>query len=536
MKTLKLAIFGFSLTTFCVGAEFQAYGPPVDSDIKAIYVPPTRSDEPIVATDKVLFQYDKSEKNWEKLYSPPWQDSSLLGVSGYAKSSQMLYVVHSQGIAASRDAGENWTESIPPGFGTESGALRSLAVDPENRKEAIFVFENACWLTGDYGLNFEIILPGEQFVGGAYAPSEAGTSHTRIVATTNAIHLDTTSGFISITPPKNQTLNRLTVHPNKDMAYLSCKDNQMLLLNILSQRGTLINLNSSAPTHTVSSSESSLWILDNGSLSILNFKDLSNSQNYQLTTLPTGGNVIFPHPRKPDALYYSQGSQLHLLTDAFNNLPSQILASVDQQSFIPLRRSVQNLEKNRVETQSADNFALSALIASEPPLTSVIAAAVAYNLENPETLADWKRKARSRNWLPKLRIASYARQSPLDVTRLDTYTDRFGIEQTEDIRLSDEIRTFNRSALFLEWDLKMLFFHEDQVDVVRERRYQAQHRRVLATEITKLYYERIEIIAGLKGISNSKSLSRDKLYLALREVTDLLNTLCGQELFKHTEM
>ena len=174
MKSLFLFASTTVFVAAAIAADIENFGPSLDEDIVAIYVAPTRSDEPFVATAAQLLQYDKKEKAWQTRYSPPWSDAIIQGMSGYAKSSQMIYVVHTQGIAASRDGGQSWTESVPPDFGSATGKLVSVVVHPENRKEAVFAFENASWVSRDYGVNFEAILPGERFAGATYASGEPG--------------------------------------------------------------------------------------------------------------------------------------------------------------------------------------------------------------------------------------------------------------------------------------------------------------------------------------------------------------------------
>ena len=356
------------------------------------------------------------------------------------------------------------------------------------------------------------------------------------MVTDTAVHVDTDSGFVSISIPENKTAIRVVAHPQKRFVYLVCEGDQMFLLDLASSRGTFVDLESSAQPFTIYSSVSSLWMSKNGKLTIFNFMEPGDIRNYPVGTLQSLPFVAFSHPRQPDALYYAQGSQVSLVTGGFNNLPSRVLSPLNQDSFIPLKRTVQNLEMKQMETRSAANPSLSALIAAEPSLTSTIAVAVEYNLHNPETLEEWNKKARTRHWMPEFRIAGYARESSYDVTRLVESTDRFGIEQIDDLRLSDEIRTYNTAALFFEWNLQELIFDDEQVDVARERRYQADYRRRLATEITKIYYDRIELLASYRGISHTsktKALSRDQLYLGVLELSDLLNTICGQALFKN---
>lgn len=539
MKHLAILI-----TTLCIGsislnADSQTYGPELDEEIVTLYVPPTRADSPYIATASALYHYDKSKRSWELLYSPPWKGSQILGISGYAKSSQMIYLVHSHGIAASRDAGKSWTESIPSGFGPSAGDLVSIQVHPADRKQALVVFENACWQTNDYGVSFESFLEGNSFVGAAFSPSESGDGQTRIFVSSQHIHIDGENGFVSIDPPQNKVLTRVTAHPSKPFVYIHCADGTLLVFNTTEQRAAVVGGAIATQVSTIFSSESSLWSHEGGQVSITHFQPGQNPQNFAVHAFPSSDILMGTHPRQPDSLYVADGRQLHLLSEGFKNLPSQILAPLNQRSFAPLKRSIKNLQQSEVESQLPGNTSLAAMIAAEPSLTSTIATAVTYNLHNPEKLAEWNRKARTRHWMPELRIAGYAREGTLNVTRLDTYTDRFGIEQTEDLRLSDQLKTYNTAAVFFEWNLQELIYDEEQVDVVRERRYQADYRRKLATEITSIYYDRIELIAAYKGISKSgkaKSLSPEQIYLGIRELTDLLNTICGESLFSHSHI
>ncbi len=530
-KSIALSLIAAPFAFAAPQAQGAAYAPPLPAPIVDLYVPPTRSESPIAATSSIAYRYDDTTQSWVAIYQAPWQDASILRLAGYAKSSQSLYLMHSRGISCSRDGGETWSEAIPSGFPSDTSQAAVIAVHPANRKQAVFALSGACWTTRDNGQTFQRIHNNETVVGAAYSPSEADADAALLVATHRTLyvtglgrsrHFDLPAGFAAV--------RELVADPYLPIAYLRCGDDKLILIDIENEQMVAAQIfpDSLSPTPLIAGS-SSLWTANDASLVIEN---VASEASYDVAQLSGKPSLIRANPRQQDAVYYAVGNALHSFEGAFANLPASIIAELPAKRFSPLAAKT---DANR--STDSSNTELAALVNSQPELQAVIAAAIAQNLESPETMMEWSKKVRGRHWLPELRLSGYARQTPVNASRIETVTDRYGLQRDNDLRLSDDVRSLNYVGISFNWDLENLAFDDDAFDAARERRLQSKERRALASQIADLYYERIELMARQRGLipaspSDKLTLDSTSLYLAIRERTDLLNAIVGSPTFE----
>ncbi len=191
---------------------------------------------------------------------------------------------------------------------------------------------------------------------------------------------------------------------------------------------------------------------------------------------------------------------------------------------IPVQSTQINMDARR---ESVNTMEL--VIKQEPPLRLAITAALDYAEFDPDDTAKWKANARKRNWLPDVRTYARQRQWPADVFTVANE----GTTIANDLHLSDREANLESFGVEFRWEFKNLRFDPEQIDISEETRRRASQRNNLIEDITKLYYKRIAMLVKLAG--DTSALSVDdliELKLDAVEITNLMNALCGKEIFK----
>jgi len=533
IRILKPAAVWFCIMTAV--AEVAHVGPPLPSEIVGLFVPPTRSDEPYAATAQDIFRYNPDGGEWSLVYSALRSEASIQGVGGYAKSSKVLYVVHSKGGAVTGDGGEKWREFGVLAPSEQVGGFIGIAVHPTDRREAILSWEKGAWITHDYGESFAPLnLPDSpsDLQQGAYA---GGDSAPLVVATS-------TNLFISSAGTDSWIRLRLSTNGPSVFALTD----QPPIAFVASTAGCQV-YDLARPGYTATwaapadfeadtmvadpSGRPLLWAQHQTRLSLLEWHE-GNCQirSVHESTVPL--QLLTPHPRIDGGLYWAEGSQLMLLTDGFALASDTDPLNLAALSLGPLEiLSLNDAQISRAHSFKAADV-LEETLAQQPPLERVVEAALSHATFDHDEVVSWKKKVRSRNFLPKLRVGGGAREYPYDQTALVSETDRYGITTMNDLRLSDGVRNYGYVAAFVEWDLAKLLWDPEQVDLNKEKRYAARSRNDLIETVTRLYFERLDRL--VKYNLHETTLTEDEKLTTLIKIwqnAEILNGLCGQRLF-----
>lgn len=538
MKSLSSSFAAASLALSMVWAHAQVstFAPPLPEEITSLFIPPTRSDEPYAATPHAIYRFEPARNAWNPIYASSASQSTIQNISGYAKSSKVLYVAHSKGAAITTDEGVSWKECDLPDFPADAGHSVGVTVHPADRKEAVLAWHTGAWITRNYGESFtKLDLPENSYPIHA-ARFIGGDNATLVLRTPNHLLLQTpgSASWIRIpTPAATQT------------GFACSMDPAVVLLPAPSEC-TIIDVNQPGMTGTQPcppdftavetaadpTTPSSIWSLSNNQISLTQIGN--NPASRTLYESKDAIEHLTPHPRLAGALYWSEDTQIMLLTNAVELTATTPGAAINLTSLSmgPIEILSQDASQTSQASAVDPQTIINEVMQEQPPLNLVLDSAIKHSDFTPDELAEWKKKVRTRNLLPTLRVGGGARELPYDETIIVSETDRYGITTQNDLRLSDSVRSFGYVAAFVEWDLGKLLYDPEQVDINKEKRYSSKARNDLVKMVNGLYFERINSLAKYR-LHESRMSPDDKItaLLNIQENRALLNNLCGAELF-----
>jgi hypothetical protein len=275
-----------------------------------------------------------------------------------------------------------------------------------------------------------------------------------------------------------------------------------------------------------------IWSLKNNRISLTQIGN--NPTSHSLYESKETLEHLTPHPRLNGALYWSEDTQIMLLTNAVQLTTTTPAPAINLTSLSmgPMEILSQNTTPTYQPSAVDPKTIINEVMQEQPPLNLVLDSAIKHADFNPNELAEWKKKVRTRNLLPTLRVGGGARELPYDETVIVSETDRYGITTQNDLRLSDSIRTYGYAAAFVEWDLGKLVYDPEQVDINKEKRYSSKARNDLVKLVNSLYFEHINSLVKYR-LHESRMSPDDKVtaLLNIQENRSLLNNLCGANLF-----
>jgi hypothetical protein len=538
---LSLILFGSVLT----GATVNPFGPPFPESIEAVAIPPTRAENPYVATANEIFRWDDNQQLWQEIYSPPWNGVRILALGTYYKSSKVIYAVHSSGISRSGDGGLTWSESVPIGFDGSVGEFH-IKVDPNERKHAVIASKNKLWETTDYGASFQAMQIDDRFgdiKALEFLPGRDSASLILVQEEGITLH-EGESLYALNTWTSEESIESMAIHPVEPIAILRLFSGKHRLIYLqqgdqLKTRILPVNV-STDQIQLVAAGSSSLWAASGDSLNLLSLTG-DSTKSFTVAELSTSPDAIFLHPRKSDSLYIVEGSQLSRVDGAFEGAFSSIIQPGDWGSLPIMNWDAARPQPSEPEvTESAipgeqpmdAAILLSRVLAGEPGFQETLRKVLEFEQAKPGEFAEWMQKVRSRHLLPELKIIGGFREYGVTDNLLVTGTDAFGFETLEDYRLPDQLRNLSYFGIILEWPLEGLIYDDEMVDISRERRYYFQERREMIETLSELYYGRINRILEAKGLMGKPSQAKQlQLLLEINKMSEILNGFCGEILF-----
>lgn len=395
--------------------EVTPVGPALSGEIVSLYVPPTRTKEPYAATQKAVYRLEKDSNAWEEIYSVASQGSTILEIQGYAESSKVLYLVHSNGGARTKNSGGKWDRFTPPAFSQSSRDYVGIAVDPNERKEAVLLAKHKAWITRDYGLSWSgLELPSaEEAVEIAY--SEAGQSQL-VLATSQAVYRSTNRGRSWQALMRNLEGPRLMdLSPVQPWA-LVLERSQVMRMIDLDRLGYQVVRPASPELEQVDqmsidcAARGAVWVAAGGKLFIRSLHGSEDSISLLHESTKPLKNVQ-RHPRDADGVFWTEGNQVFRMSAAHGSLASELQQQFPPEAFERDQETLVAAEQSKPGSPQGEEAwtLLNSLLASQPPLEEAIALALREAQIRPNETARWKANVRRRNLLPRLRLVGELR-------------------------------------------------------------------------------------------------------------------------------
>lgn len=513
--------------------------PALSGRVVDLFVPPTRLRGLFVATPQQVFRFEETRTNWVPIYTAAAPGIAILGINGYAKASSVLYVAHVRGIARTRDDGESWLETVPPDYSQPPDSFVGVSVNPTNRREAALAFRSGAWLTRDFGESFNrLTLPaaGETLLDIAYVGADTGVL---VFLTERALHLTTNGGESWVSLPRESSERAVLAASAKFPAAVVATDQGALTAYDLSRPGfrrvqEVRDINTCEGLATDCAGRGLLWAACGSQLRLFGLTG-EHAESLASHQFEEPIRVVREHPRLHDQVFCAASGQILLArvdgvpaAEALTNLWHFAAFSPG-----PQHETKAQAGPGGAATQAEIQELLYHLAAVEPTLNDLLSAALKHARYSDKEITRWKKRARARNWLPQFRVGAGLREYPLDQAEIYGYVDRFGIPQRNDLRLSDRIEPMGYASAFLVWDLSRLLFDPEEVDINREKRYEITQRNALITQVTTLYYERLDLLLRARLRADKMTVGeRISSTIKLQQKTELLNNLCGQPLLR----
>ncbi len=502
--------------------SLQTLGDALAMPVVDIFVPPTRSENPYVATAEKVYSFDPASSSWVEVFDAG-SHISVVAIEGYEKSSAPLYVATSAGIARTRDGGENWAQTKPSGYSIEQG-FGGLSVNPANRKEALVAAGDRAWYTVDYGDDWSPLpLPeGITTIGGvSYAQHDPS-----VIILWDSTRLYWTRSLgqrWSAFDPAPQKVSSVSV--SEEAVHLLFADTSSIasidIKTFASYSKSDIDMKpGNADVLVDNGKEDGFWLATDAELFFV-IPGIGKSLAYKGAV---NSGTLAAHPRKNSTLYFAKNTAVMRVENP--SLTGQSKHS-SATPFEALAMAGQ-IPASEVASANASNNVMRQILASEPPLRVAVQAAVQYADFDSSEVREWRHNVKRRNWLPELHLDAGKREYPLDLYE----TVNPGTPLVNDLHLSDEGEYMDYVGVELRWNFGNLLFDKEQTKISSEARERSASRNDLIRLISEIYYERIKVLVKLR--SDSKSLGADdKLTLSLQalESTDLLNQLCGKKVF-----
>ncbi|MBI5155573.1 hypothetical protein HZA57_10090 [Candidatus Poribacteria bacterium] len=505
-------------------------GPPFSAPVVTIYVPPTRSNRPMAATEGELEYFDAKAGAWDKLLEIPIDQRPIRAVTGYPKNSGALYLVHAGGVSVTRDGGQQWEVTLPPGF--QGSTLVGITVHPEDRKQAVLAVQGAAWRTSDFGqLWMTHDLPGSTERGVDIAFETLAGKPVLVYATDRAL-------YVSDEKLKNwKTLSRGTGGVAN-----ACAAGPLTVT--LSETGSLAGLDLLRPGYRFDAgtlSGAGLLAMDDSGFGGLFaaakdrilFVNLQDDPAIPVEVHRGASTVagLTAHPRDANAIYWAEGAQVYAMAGAAPDFPAAPIP-VSRFEAAPTQPDVTPIATPDPRVSAEAKALLNDILSDQPPVEEVVAAALHYASYHEAETEQWKRDVRRKNLIPELAVKGAAAERPVDQYDHVTNYDNLGVATREDLYADDDVRYMNEYGVELRWNMSGLLFDRDQLMVSEETRKRAEQRNALVAQVTDLYFRRVELMVQ-ERLSPAPTVEESvQAQLRLRQMTAMLNEIAGKTMFE----
>lgn len=512
----------------------ESVGPALVGPVVALYVPPTRSARPVAATASEAFFLNAKAPVWDRLYSAAPKDQPIRAISGYGKNSKVFYLAHATGVASTRDGGGTWVEAHPSGYSATS--LFALTVHPTDRKQALLAVQGAAWQTTDAGANWSTYeLPGAAERGVALTFTTLAEKPALVYCTDKAVYY---SG------PDLRSWTTLSRQPSGPVLAAT----QGALTVVVTSGGTLDAYDLSRPGYRLSQplghAAANAIALDSSAFGGvflaspqgIDFVALgTDAPAATLAGTPANAATLQAHPRAANGIYWTSGNNVYRMVGGAKDFP---VAAITVDKFERIADGTANIPNNEAATAAdADAEKEAALIldevmAHQPPIEEVVAQALNFANYHPKEAEQWKRDVRRKNLIPTLAVRGGARERTVDRYDQVTNVDRFGAETREDLYADDDTQYMGEYGVELRWSLSGLMFDKEQLMVSEETRKRNEQRNALITQVTDLYFRRLELLVQQRMKKPATTEEALQAKLRLRQLTATLNEITGQPLFE----
>ncbi len=217
----------------------------------------------------------------------------------------------------------------------------------------------------------------------------------------------------------------------------------------------------------------------------------------------------------------------HLAKDARNT----VYAATDRGVFhLALNGALPSLisanQAPAVRTQSAVDFQdIQGLFEGEPSIGEVHHFAIEYAEVGPEKIAQWRRLAQKRAWLPDLDIGV---DSASDWSRSSSIWGSYTSGGQHYVGPDDKARGGDFGwDVALSWDLSDIVYSSEQTTIDSRSKLMVELREDILDQVTRLYFERRRVQAELAAAAAIEPWMKMDKELRVAELTALLDAFTG---------
>lgn len=492
--------------------EARPVGGPLDDTIISVYVPPTRANNVYAATRSAVHLYSAKMGEWRRVFPLAGETAIIAGVAGYAKASSVIYVAHDKGVSVSHDTGETWETAVPDGYHPKRNEIAQISVNPTSRDEAVVCASAGAWFTKDYGKTWTSLPGPAAGVAPVSVMYVAGQAPGIVASSKNALYTAHEPGAAWKQVAASSVI--AAVAPSTGTIVLADQKN-----NVKQVGGNDVGKGTrlpATPSHIVVDNSGAVWSSHGGKLYLhtAGAESAAAAANFENEI-----GALVAHPRAPHALVLAAGKQVYALGDIADT--TEATAKDDA-----------GPEPKPVESDGGPQALLDAAKAASPPLPVIVDAALDFADYHAGDVDKWRKHVRIKNLLPTASLELGQRQWPAHAYNTAYSTNQYGITTANDISQNDTIENLDRNSVQLRWDFSKLLYDAEQLHISEEARRRATDRNALIKEVTQLYYKRLELLVKQKQEEGKAGADESlQTIMQLSQSTDLLNEICGRNLF-----
>lgn len=462
------------------------------------------------------------------------------------ESGESIYVGIKNGIMKSQDGGTNWQQSLK--VGGSCGAGNYITLDSSG--EIYAATGNGLFRSSNQGKSWQRIFKGRN-----YLESQC----TAVLIHLNVVYLGTRKGLF-ISRDSGRTWNRqISIFGENGIISIVAEKSKNGCVYVASSKGVFKSLDEGCSWNKIFNgkvSEEDVFSQESG-------QEFSDENSSYIKYMVIDNNFL-------KRLYLATSNGIYMSQDAGQNWEklneyglldkdfSFMLVSNDSVLYTATKKSVYRFESDRwrelsfgvtvsnVKSLSLDLnnnlyvcdkkglFRMKKFIIDQsvvggnlgaanndcPGIKDVQKAAVKYAEVEPEKIQLWRKQAATKALLPKF-SAGVNRNT----------TDLWHWESGSSTKAYDDVLMKGNDAIewdvSLSWDFGDLVWNNDQTAIDSRSKLMVELRSDIIDEVTKIYFERVRLMAELSNLQIEDRKKRFDKELKLKELTALLDGYTG---------
>jgi len=460
-----------------------------------------------IAAQEVVYRFVSNEVWRSGFGEGTWQrmgvlqleraDETLRAGCAAPGSSIILYVLASDNLYISRDAGVSWAARR---LTTPALEYHDLFVYPEQDSRMLLASSDGAWISRDGGATFSRFFSRVNREENNVTAIAAGVRDGRVYIATRGGMFVSTDGGNTVSAvyglPKG-IITRVAVSPLRSEAVaFVCQERLFYSESRLETFRLVSALYSFADCRSLAISSNGRDVIWSTPEAIMWGKDwLVNVQAGPL--------------RAPEPVAAADGAPAGVVT-----------VTVTAAASVPVEEEILRREAEEVRYQQVMRR-----LQLEPPAREVVDAAIDYAQLNPERMRKWLRDINRSSWMPEFRITG---------KRDDVLGHLSGIDAvgTVDDAAYHGRKLRNDSVVWggqieLAWDFEKIFFNPQEVAIDERRNRQTELRADVANTVTIYYFQRRALLFRKLYDPPKDFMELSRLEFQIEELTTKIDTLSG---------